>query len=434
MLMSFDDPIYFDHEAMEELMADTDQHRICWMFHDALSDSRVAWMFDQYAGKRAPAQEHWTTMAWVAAGRLEHSCYLLFKWYSDFCSPPERSDLYYIEREEGPEGELRVRLINTDPLMRQLGPEEGQGLLEDFLGGVSDNATDFFGESSFEKSPVSHILQLIRENPGQELSTFDWYLGRQNDWDKAVQCAAISAYFSCLRCIREMIYNIVVTDGGDIDIHRVHTQDLLGILGHLSSGFMNNEQLGQLADLFRDLSDAFCLEPHYSHTLSPSAGRALFQGIENGSTTWVHLNGQGRQKLLRELYCACNPRQVWDVFHQWQGELYFTVFRRAPGQGLRRGIYLLSRFEDQQGMDITDLFFLENVTGGIIHLCKGDFFDELLDRLLDQTGQEVVLHGGRRRAYDAPAAYSHLLKDAFDSLELQSGQLVTAETERVYEG
>ena len=64
--MYFDDPIYLDRSSFEDLMVDTDQHRICWMYHDILSHPRIAWMFDKYAGKGTPIREAWTTMAWVA--------------------------------------------------------------------------------------------------------------------------------------------------------------------------------------------------------------------------------------------------------------------------------------------------------------------------------------------------------------------------------
>ena len=80
--MYFDDPIYLDRSSFEDLMVDTDQHRICWMYHDILSHPRIAWMFDKYAGKGTPIREAWTTMAWVAAGHQEDSFYLLFKWLS----------------------------------------------------------------------------------------------------------------------------------------------------------------------------------------------------------------------------------------------------------------------------------------------------------------------------------------------------------------
>ena len=111
--MCFDDPIYLDRGSFEDLMVDTDQHRICWMYHDILSHPRIAWLFDKYAGKGTPIREAWTTMAWVAAGYQEDSFYLLFKWYEDFYDPPQRSDLYFVER-EGPDGEIRVRFLNRD--------------------------------------------------------------------------------------------------------------------------------------------------------------------------------------------------------------------------------------------------------------------------------------------------------------------------------
>ena len=74
--MCFDDPIYLDRGSFEDLMVDTDQHRICWMYHDILSHPRIAWLFDKYAGKGTPIREAWTTMAWVAAGYQEDTFYL----------------------------------------------------------------------------------------------------------------------------------------------------------------------------------------------------------------------------------------------------------------------------------------------------------------------------------------------------------------------
>ena len=76
--MCFDDPIYLDRGSFEDLMVDTDQHRICWMYHDILSHPRIAWLFDKYAGKGTPIREAWTTMAWVAAGYQEDNSFLPF--------------------------------------------------------------------------------------------------------------------------------------------------------------------------------------------------------------------------------------------------------------------------------------------------------------------------------------------------------------------
>ena len=77
--MCFDDPIYLDQSAFDDLVSDTEQNRICWMHHDILSDTKIARMFDQYAGAGDARLEDWTSMAWVAAGRQEGSFYLLFK-------------------------------------------------------------------------------------------------------------------------------------------------------------------------------------------------------------------------------------------------------------------------------------------------------------------------------------------------------------------
>ena len=142
--MCFDDPIYLDRGSFEDLMVDTDQHRICWMYHDILSHPRIAWLFDKYAGKGTPIREAWTTMAWVAAGYQEDSFYLLFKWYEDFYDPPQRSDLYFVER-EGPDGEIRVRFLNRD-FQNKLERRE-LAWCESFPVRVSQNASYFFGDS-----------------------------------------------------------------------------------------------------------------------------------------------------------------------------------------------------------------------------------------------------------------------------------------------
>ena len=150
--MYFDDPIYLDRSSFEDLMVDTDQHRICWMYHDILSHPRIAWMFDKYAGKGTPIREAWTTMAWVAAGHQEDSFYLLFKWYEDFFDPPQRSDLYFLQREEGPEGEVRVRFLNRD-FQNKLDLRD-RAWCESFPSRVSQNASYFFGETKFDSNPV----------------------------------------------------------------------------------------------------------------------------------------------------------------------------------------------------------------------------------------------------------------------------------------
>ena len=66
--MPFDDPIYLDRDSFEELMVDTDEHRLCWMYHDLLSSARIAWLLDESAGKGSDVHESWASMAWVAAG------------------------------------------------------------------------------------------------------------------------------------------------------------------------------------------------------------------------------------------------------------------------------------------------------------------------------------------------------------------------------
>ena len=233
--MYFDDPIYLDRSSFEDLMVDTDQHRICWMYHDILSHPRIAWMFDKYAGKGTPIREAWTTMAWVAAGHQEDSFYLLFKWYEDFFDPPQRSDLYFLQREEGPEGEVRVRFLNRD-FQNKLDLRD-RVWCESFPSRVSQNASYFFGETKFDSNPVGRILQLLDANPGRELECFDWHFGRRSDGEKSLLCTTISAYFRSVQAIREILYGLVDSDGRAAEGRRpMHTSDLLDLLTPLSVG------------------------------------------------------------------------------------------------------------------------------------------------------------------------------------------------------
>ena len=55
------------------------------------------------------------------------------------------------------------------------------------------------------------------------------------------------------------------------------------------------------------------------------------------------------------------------------GRRFTTVLRRPLSQGICPGGLPSLRFEDQTGLDVTSLFWLENVTVGVAHLCKGEF-------------------------------------------------------------
>ena len=154
--------------------------------------------------------------------------------------------------------------------------------------------------------------------------------------------------------------------------------------------------------------------PPWGGYLSRGAGRALTDRTETGELRWLRLGRQSGRRLLRELYSRCAPRSVWDVFHRWQGEVYYTVLRRPLSQDLPRGVYLLSRFEDQTGLDVTGLFWLENVTVGVAHLCKGEFFEELLDLLLSRPTREAALPAARPREETMVSGYSYLLQEAFE--------------------
>ena len=408
--MCFDDPIYLDKESFAALMSDTEQHRICWMYHDVLSDPKIAWMFDRYAGKGTPIQRKWTTMAWVAAGRQENSFYLLFKWYADFYGPPQRGDLYFIEREQGPDGEVRARFLNMD-FQNKL-DARGQAWCQSFWRKVSMNATSFFGETDFESNVVSRLLRHLEANPGREMETFDWYLRGRNDGEKFLQCATIAAYFRSIQAIEEIIYKIVVTDGGENDVHHMHTRELVEILNRIADTPII-ERRRELGEDFQALAEQFLDEPVRAPFLGRGVGRILLDRMETDEIRWCHLSGLGARRLLRELYFLCDCRRVWDVFHRWQGEVFFTVIQRPKYRGIRRGVYLMARFEDQTGADVTNLFLLENVSSGVAHLCEGEFFDDLMDRLLMSVDREVSLPGFGLRGEDLLARCYNRLKQSF---------------------
>jgi hypothetical protein len=211
----------------------------------------------------------------------------------------------------------------------------------------------------------------------------------------------------------------------------MHTGDFLAILNFLS-GSIDTRRLPELTGIFRELADSFCYEPMKSPQLGMNVGRSLKNLTELGRIRWLRVEGQGRQKLLRELYCRRAPRIAWEVFHRLQGDLYFTVLQNSPIRGLDRGVYILSRFEDRRGMDITDLFWLENIAGGVVHRCDGEFFEELLDMLIREPCRGIALHGGRRRSQDLLAAYHDLLKEAFYKIHRGFTQRRASEKERIY--
>ena len=72
--MPFDDPIYLDRDSFEELMVDTDEHRLCWMYHDLLSSARIAWLLDESAGKGSDVHESWASMAMWSRAAARGTC------------------------------------------------------------------------------------------------------------------------------------------------------------------------------------------------------------------------------------------------------------------------------------------------------------------------------------------------------------------------
>ena len=109
-------------------------------------------------------------------------------------------------------------------------------------------------------------------------------------------------------------------------------------------------------------------------------------------------------------------------FDDWNREMcirdrYYTVLRRPLNRELQPGVYLLSRFEDPTGLDVTGLFWLENVSVGVAHLCQGDFLEELFYLLLSRYVREASLPVYRPRAETMVSGYSYLLKETFDQYD-----------------
>ena len=193
----------------------------------------------------------------------------------------------------------------------------------------------------------------------------------------------------------------------------MHTGELLEILNRVSDG-TDGKQTRELAVIFRNLCHGFLPAPIQAPLLGRGTGRNIMARTEEGLLRWLRLGGSSGRRLLRELYWRVAPDRAWDVFHRWQGEVFFTVVRRSVVRGMPRGVYLLARFEDQTGMDVTDLFWLENLAGGVIHLCEGEFFDELMDQLLDSTIREASMSGGGWQAGDFTARTMVRLKQVYD--------------------
>lgn len=408
--MPFDDPIYLDRDSFEELMVDTDEHRLCWMYHDLLSSARIAWLLDESAGKGSDVHESWASMAWVAAGHQPGSFYLLYKWYEDSWGPPQRSDLYYVEP-GGSAGDLRVRAL--DQSFREKLNRRELAWCDSFPARVSRNAAYFFGDQDFWISQMETLLQVAQSSPGQELAAFDRYFGRRPDGEKAMLGGTMSAYFHSIEAVRSVLYGLLESDGRLASAgHYLGAEALLAALRPLTDA-VDVRMLPDLTDFFEHLAQRFYEGPSLGAYLTRQAGRILETRTESGQLRWLRLNNQSGRMLLRELYCRCAPSLAWDVFHRWNGALYFTALRRPLGGELPRGVCVLARFEDQTGRDVTSLFWLSNVTGGEVRLCEGEFLEDLLDQLLDSYIPTVDLPVGRLWEAGDVAACSFRLQDAF---------------------
>ena len=175
--MYVEEPIKFNREEFTLLIEDTDRHRICWMYHDVLSDQQIALLFTRLVGEEQEDRENQTVMAWVAPCQQENSCYLLFKWYNDFYDPPARIDLYLLRRQGSNSGELIVQPIQMVFANRLT--EKGKVWYRNLWGKVSENVSWFFGEADFEEEAMLHILQQVTSRRGHEMELFEQYYSKR---------------------------------------------------------------------------------------------------------------------------------------------------------------------------------------------------------------------------------------------------------------
>lgn len=385
--MYVEDPIKLNREEFTLLMEDTDRHRICWMFHDVLSDQQIARLFSRLGRTVDENGENQTVMAWVAPCQKENCQYLLFKWYDDFYDPPERIELFILSRQPGNGGEPIIQPVQMG-FSHQLG-ERGANWYRNMWGLVSDNAGWFFGEADFEEEAMIHILQQVTSSRGQEMEVFEWYYHHRSDGELSLQCRAIEAYFRSIQIVDEVIRSILE----DPDAYRISdasAQVLNDILDRMASEVDVN-RVGNYAFSFARMADGFFRQPLRSPELNRNAVRQLGTLTERGEIHWTHLRENVSHDILRELYFQCNPPGMWDVFQPWRTETYFTVLRRSAGVELHRGVYLLTKFVDQHGRYITELFWLENTTTCVAHLCGGEFFGDLAAMISNGYVREAEL-------------------------------------------
>ncbi len=406
--MPFDDPIYLDWNSFDELMVETDEHRLCWMYHDVLSRSRVAWLLDAYTEKKDPVQESWASMTWVAAGHQAGSFYLLVKWYEDSWAPPQRIDLYHVARAGGT-GEVRVREL--DQSFRDKLDRRELAWYDSFPARVSRNASEFFGDQDFWVSQMETLLDVAQSSPGQELAAFDRYFGRRKDGQKAMLSGTMAAYFQSIDAVCALLFELLDRSGHSAAPSQ-REEVLLATLRELANA-VEPRMLPDLIDFFTRLSEHFFYGPNLTAYLTRQAGRILEERTDEGSLRWLRLSNQASRRLLRELYFRCAPNLAWDAFHRWKGALYFTALRRPLSDELPRGVCILARFEDQNGEDVTSLFWLENVTGGEVRLCEGDFLEELMDLLVDSYVPTIDLPVGRLWEESDVAICYYRLRDAY---------------------
>ena len=410
--MYIEAPIKLSREDFILLMEETNRHRICWMYHDVLSDQQIARLFTRLA--RIEEEEDWqeqTVMAWVAPCRQENSYYLLFKWYSDFYDPPERIELFLVHRQPGTGGEPVLRLVEM-AFTAQLN-ERGLNWYRNLWGMVSDNVSWFFGEEDFEENAMRHILQKVASHRGEEMEVFEWYYRRRSDGELSLQCRTLEAYFRCIGVVMEMVHSTLEARGepaGDDP----YTQMLWGILERMSAVVELN-QVSSYALSFSKMADGFFRQPVRAPVISRNARQQLISQTERGDIRWLRLRDWESQDTLRELYFQCNPLGLWDVFQPWRGEMFFTVLRRSVAVEAHRGVYVLTRFADQRGGYVTDLFWLENTMGCVAHLCGGELLEELLDSVRDSYVQEKELPDSKEER--TITGIYHDLREIYEAVE-----------------
>ncbi len=231
--------------------------------------------------------------------------------------------------------------------------------------------------------------------------------------EKSRLCATIAAYFRSVQAIREILFSLVASDGKTPEGSRhMRADDLLEILKPVSAQ-IDEERLPALGRLFQDLADGFLTNPAAPPTSAgggpgldrPHGDRGNFAGCG-----WADRAAAGSSGSCT----AAVPPECGDVFHRWQGEVYYTVLRRPLSQDLPRG----STFSP--GLRTRPAWMSPACSGWRMSLwgwricARGSFLRNCWTSSSPVPTREAALPAARPREETMVSGYSYLLQEAFE--------------------